>query len=184
LVVCEGIVTERTYLNSLKHLARNPLVQLEISKKHGVPKTVVECAVVHQTKAAQDAKRERDSNLLYDEVWAVFDVDEHPHIDIALDLAKRHDISVALSSPSFEIGALLHFQTQTRAEDRKKVRALLKKHLPEYDKELNALDLEDGYPMAVRRAVALAKEAADEREVLRNPSTGMYLLAQRIRSGA
>jgi len=34
-------------------------------------------------EAARDAVGERDDNLRYDEVWCVFDVDEHPRISEA-----------------------------------------------------------------------------------------------------
>jgi len=42
----------------------------------------------------------------------VFDVGEHPKLPEALDLARRHEIAVAISNPCIELWFLLHFERQ------------------------------------------------------------------------
>ena len=69
LIVCEGRVTERTYFRDLKREARNPRATVEIARETGVPLTVVQEAVRLRAEAAAEARRERDDNLLYDQVW-------------------------------------------------------------------------------------------------------------------
>lgn len=186
LVVCEGEKTEPTYFRSLSRLARNPLVQIEIAKEHGVPRTLVDHAVEQLEASQRRAKSERDAHLAFDEVWAVFDVDEHPHIPEAAQLATARGVSLAISSPSFELWPLLHFQDQTRAEGRQKIRELLKKHLPKYHKVIDAADPESSGEPAVahRRAASLAREAEREADPRRNPSTGVFALVEKIRNSA
>jgi len=184
-VVCEGRLTEPSYFRSLSHLARNPLVQVVIAGKHGVPLTLVWHAVEQLDESTRRARNERDAHLAFDEVWAVFDVDEHPHIPEAVQLAEARGVHLAVSSPSFELWVLLHFRDQTRAESRQKIRQILKGHLPRYDKALDASALEanNGPGEARRRAQALAEEADQEGRPRRNPSTGVYALVQRVRTG-
>jgi hypothetical protein len=45
-----------------------------------------------------------------DEVWCVFDVDEHPKLAEARDQANANGIQLAVSNPCFELWLLLHFQ--------------------------------------------------------------------------
>jgi hypothetical protein len=44
--------------------------------------------------------------------WCVFDVDEHPNIVRALQIAEAREINVALSNPCIELWFVLHFQNQ------------------------------------------------------------------------
>jgi hypothetical protein len=61
-----------------------------------------------------DPKRGIDPDR-YDEVWAVFDWDQNTEqVEKALIAAKRADVNVALSNPSFEIWLLWHFADYTR----------------------------------------------------------------------
>ena len=91
LIVCEGQETEPGYFRAFQHAAHNPRVHIKIARECGVPKTVVEVAIRLREEAKQEAKRQRDENLRWDEVWGVFDVDEHPNLDKARQLAEaRH----------------------------------------------------------------------------------------------
>src|SRR4051812_30794095 len=92
LIVCEGEVTERRYFYDLKQHARNPLVEVEIFRRTGDPLQVVQHAVDRNRAARADARRERDDNLLRDEIWAVFDVDEHTRLEEAKRLAAANGI--------------------------------------------------------------------------------------------
>jgi hypothetical protein len=61
------------------------------------------------------------------------------------------------------------------------VRSALKKHLPGYDKELDFAKVHPGYDDARGRAEALERAAEKQGEPLRNPSTSVYRLTERIR---
>jgi len=180
IVVCEGRVTERNYLRAFQHCARNPRVHLEVAKETGVPLTVVQCAIRLRAEARAEAKKQRDENLLWDEVWGVVDVDDHPRLDEALALADSEDIQLAVSNPSFELWALLHFQDQRAFVSRQEARAVLRGHLPGYDKDLDFKVMHPAYEDAVLRARDLDREAELHEARGRNPSTGVYRLTHAI----
>ncbi len=181
LVVCEGEKTEPTYFDGLAHEEEVRLLQVEIVKSGGVPKTVVERAVAMKRAARAEAKRQRDANLDYDEVWCVFDVDDHPHLREALDQAKANSIEIALSNPCFELWIVLHFQDQRAHIERKKLQHLCRGYMPRYIKVAAYADLKHLYETAVARARALAKWQEEQDRVAANPSTGVYLLTERLR---
>lgn len=182
LVVCEGRETERRYIEAFQHAVRNPRVHVEVARETGVPKTVVKEAIALRERAEQEALRERDENLRWDEVWGVFDVDDHPSLAEAVELAGRHAIRVAVSNPCFELWALLHFQDQQAHIERGKLRAALQRHLRGYDKVLDFDRMHPGYEEALRRATALADRAARDGEPGRNPTTDVPRLTESIRS--
>ena len=182
LVVCEGRETERRYLESFRQEVRNPRVRLTIARETGVPLTVVTDAIRLKEEAEQSAKRERDVNLRYDDVWAVFDVDEHPKLAEACDLADRNGVQLAVSNPCFELWALLHFQDQRAHLERHKARAAVQIHIPGYNKLLDFPKMHPGYEAAVRRARGLADVAVHHGAPRRNPTTEVYRLTELIRN--
>jgi hypothetical protein len=183
LVVVEGGVTEAGYFKSLRAAFRNPLVAVEIDDEGGVPKTLVERAAERKKAAERDAKSRRDEFLRYDEVWCVFDVDEHPHLQDARQQAQAHGIGLAVSNPCFELWALLHFQPQTAFLERGDARSRLKRHLSGYDKALPFARLHPHYAEAVLRAEELDRRRDDADDPGGNPSTGVYRLTESIREG-
>src|SRR5688572_17963050 len=122
LVVCEGAVTERAYLESLRRHFANRLVRIRFDDRGAVPLTLVERAIELRTQAEADAARTDDGFLRYDEVWCVFDVDEHPNLDASRRLAIEAGIEIALSNPCFELWLLLHFVTHTAYVTRSEAR--------------------------------------------------------------
>lgn len=183
LVVCEGKVTEPEYFKAFQHEVRNRLVHVEIDKQAGVPLTVVNRAIDMDGEAKAEAKRRREDDLKYDDVWCVFDVDEHPNLTEALDLANRSGVKVALSNPCIELWALLHFQEQNEQIHRHEAQRALKAHLPRYDKVLDFDKMKASYEKAVERARSLQKKAEATGDPIRNPSTAVYLLTELIRIG-
>lgn len=184
LIVCEGEETEPSYFRAFQHEVRNPCVHVEIADETGVPRTVVEAAQRLKDDADGEATRQRDDNLRYDEVWGVFDIDDHPKINEAQDIARAHGIHLAISNPCFELWALLHFQDQRAHIARDKARRALKRYLPHYDKVLDFEVAHRGYPDAVRRAQELDGQAEQLNEHGRNPSTGVHRLTESIRRDA
>lgn len=182
LVVCEGKKTEPRYLRQFQHHVRNPRVHIEALGPAGVPLTVVQTAVQQRALADDEAKRQRDENLRWDQVWAVFDMDDHPNVAEAKQLALEHDIALAVSNPCFELWAYLHFSDQGGHIHRDKLRAALQKHLPGYDKELAFAKLHGGYDVAVKRARQLDDAAAHAGRAGRNPTTGVYQLTEIIKT--
>jgi hypothetical protein len=181
LVVCEGKVTEPRYFRALRHEFRNPAIEIEIDDQHGTPKTLVAHAARRKKAAAREAQQRKDAFLAYDEVWCVFDVDEHPLLDDARQQARDNGVSLAISNPCFELWALLHFREQAAAEPRQRIRQTLKTHIPDYDKELPARLLISLIEEAMQRARHLDHLAELAGVPGKNPSTGVHLLVERIR---
>lgn len=180
LLVCEGRVTEPEYFRGFERWVRNSTVEVVIPDDHGVPLTLVEHAHRCNREASQRAARERDSYLSYDEVWCVFDVDEHPRLNEAVQLAQARGIQVAISNPCFELWLLLHFRDSPGARHRHDLQGMLAGFLPKYDKHLDFPRLEGGVPDATRRALRLEQDAAEEGEPGRNPTTGVWRLTDSI----
>jgi hypothetical protein len=179
LIVCEGTQTEPEYFKEIRHLERS-LIDLTISPG-GVPKTLVERAVEMKKAAVANAKRQKDDNQKYDYVWCVFDVDEHPLVPEAQQKARDNSIEVALSNPSFELWALLHFRNQSAHIERGPLHHECKLYMPGYEKRLPTTRL---YPL-VDDATQRARDL-DHWQVSRdcggaNPSTGVYRLVEQIR---
>jgi hypothetical protein len=181
LIVCEGAVTEPQYLEGFRIAQGANTVRVHIKAPGGDPKASVETAVKLMEEAADSARRERDANLRYDEVWCVFDVDEHPRLEEARRAADATGVRLAISNPSFELWLLLHSVDQMAALSRKRASELLKKHLPRYAKHVRFEDLAGGYDDAARRAAVLDNRHSRAGTEGGNPSSGVYRLTERIR---
>jgi hypothetical protein len=148
----------------------------------GVPKTLVERAIQLKRQAEGDAKRQRDENLLYDEVWCVYDVDGHPRMPDARQQARDNAIEVAVSNPCFELWLLLHFQDQSAPVRCAKVAQLCRRLMPGYVKSPPCESLMTQQDSAIARAVQLDKWQESRGKIGGNPSTGVYRLVQAIRA--
>lgn len=183
LVFCEGQNTEPQYLSGFKRWCRNPLVDVVVSPGHGVPLTLVRRAKEAKLEAERQAARERDDNVAYDEVWCVFDTDEHPNLGEACTMARDNGIEVALSNPCFELWLLLHFRDNPGLQGREDIADKLKKHVSRYDKHIDFAQYQPGYDSAVERARRLDSDARAAGEDGRNPTTGVYRLTESVRAG-
>jgi hypothetical protein len=181
LVVCEGKVTEPQYVDAFRIAQGANTVRVRVESPGGDPKALVERAVELRNEADREARRARDLNLRYDEVWCVFDVDQHRRLEDARGEATRSNIQLAVSNPCFELWLLLHFSDQTAHLSTKQARDRLRKHLPGYDKHIRFDDVSAGYADAMRRAQALDVRHAAACSHGANPSTGVHRLAERIR---
>jgi hypothetical protein len=181
LVVSEGRVTEPEYLRGFQRACRNPRVTIHVAPEHRVPRTLVELAKRYKEDAQTAAHRERDDNLAYDSVWCVFDMDEHPRVGEAIEMARDNDIALAISNPCFELWLLLHFRDNPGAQPRDKMKAMLAGYLPEYDKHVDYAAYSAGYEQAVTRASRMDRDAEEVDEPGRNPTTGVHRLTEAIR---
>jgi hypothetical protein len=184
LLFVEGRRTEDRYLTEWARRHRQDVV-VTVDRFRGVPLSLVKEAVARQ----RQEKREESRGLGrgYDEIWCVFDVDEHPDLPEAMDLARRSGIFVAVSNPCIELWFLLHFADHTawihRHDAQRESRKLLKcgKVLDSAAVTL-LIAQHDG---AVQRAQALARRhrenGSPEDE---NPSSGIWQLIDSIRRDA
>ncbi|GAB4136801.1 MAG: RloB family protein [Planctomycetaceae bacterium] len=169
----EGEVTEPEYLDGLKSEVKNPLVDIEVHGGIGVPRTIVEYARDRMKDAKKQAKRENDDNLKYEEVWCVFDVDDHPNLADAKEMARDNGLKLAVSNPCIEVWLWLHFAESPGMQDRNKLQKMMRKHIANYNKHVNYADYKNGYDDAVTRAKRLTEGV--------NPSTTVWRLTESIR---
>lgn len=181
LVLCEGEVTEPEYIDAFRREHANRLVRVEVYAPGGDPKAIVAQALERRAHAEQEAKRARDENLKFDEVWCVVDADEHARLADALRAADANGIKVALSNPCFELWLLLHFADQTGFLTVTEARRLLRRHVRDYDKHVRFADFRDGYLAAVGRAKHLEERHENAGTEGGNPCTGVHRLTERIR---
>lgn len=158
------------------------LVEVIVDDQGGTPKTLVERAVVKMKAAARAAKAAKDQNLRYDEIWCVFDVDEHPKLQDATQQANAHGISVAVSNPCFELWLLLHFEYQSACIHRHDAQSACKRYLKDYQKEINFSEVANRVNMAISQAERLEKWQDERGCSGENPSTTVHHLVGRIRS--
>jgi hypothetical protein len=176
LVVCEGEVTEREYVEYLRRTERIP-INLTI-RAGGTTKTLVETAV----RLQKEAKTSRDPNDHFDQVWCVFDVDQHPKIDDAKQQANAHGIHLVISNPCFDLWILLHFEDLRKHTHRHKVQSACRKHIKDYDKSPPCEQLFERFPEAERRATELNNWHASCGTDGQNPSTNAHDFVAKIRS--
>jgi len=180
LVVTEGAVTEPEYLNGFARWCANPRVEIVVEPGAGAPKSIAKTAKRLKQAAEKRARGEKDDNLRYDEVWCVFDVDDHPGLPEAKQIAASNGLELAISNPCIELWLLLHFREQPGMQSRDQLMALLKSDLPDYDKHVDFKIYQARYDGAAERARRLEQECVRDDEEGRNPSTGFWRLTASI----
>lgn len=183
LVVCEGHRTEPEYIRGYLAVHRQVAVEVVIHPERGDPKKVVELAKEARSSAEARRRRHGDPFLAYDQVWCVFDRDDHERFWEAVRMAQDNGLQLAVSNPCFELWLLLHFRESPGARHRDELRTLLRKdHLPGYDKGVRFDDLIAGVRDAIRRAERLAQDAERlDEDPYKNPTTGVFRLLRAIR---
>lgn len=181
LVFTEGAVTEEIYLVH-QHRRNRLKVNIEINKFHGTPLSLVRAAMKAKKSNEKGQKRK---GRAHDEVWCVFDVDEHPNLDEAVAIAHAHGINVAISNPCFELWFLLHFEDQTAFIERDDAQRCAKAYTKSDGKSLSKValeELETRYDDAKGRAQALAaKHVGDDTPFPQNnPSSGVWKIVDAI----
>lgn len=176
----EGERTEDGYLVHWRRAYRDRVL-VTIDAFHGAPLSLVEHAVAAKRQEAREEHRGR--GRAHDEVWCVFDRDQHPNIPEALDRAAVNGVGAVLSNPCIELWFVLHFVDQTahieRGEAQHLSRQLLNSDKVLTGSALNALAAR--YDDAKQRARQLdAKHHNDGSPPRSNPSTNVWELIDRI----
>lgn len=178
----EGERTEEDYL--LHWHRRNRFnVNVRIHPDRGSPRTLIDKAAEEKKKAEREGRRGR--GRAYDEVWCVFDVDDHPVLHEVTTKARDNGIHLAISNPCIELWFLLHFGDQTAYIDRAAAQRNSAEHLS-CEKSLSAealAMLEARHEKAETRARALdVKHAGDGSPPGWNPSSGTWRIVNSIAS--
>ena len=182
--------TEPFYFAAIQRVCARAQVEIETHGGVGVPFTIAEKAV-ERAKALRlgpRVRRKKDSFEEGDQVWAVFDRDEHPRFADAVNLCNAHGVRVGRSNPCFELWLILHEQEYDKTDDRHKLQALLKDLRPEYDpdgaKTPDCDDMIAHVEVAEQRADAQLRRREDEDNRFGNPSTTVGELTAAIREAS
>jgi hypothetical protein len=178
-VVCEGKVTEPQYLSELaKHSGALVAMNLIIKQAAGVPLSIL--------RKAREILLNRDDDFgQNDQVWAVFDRDDHPGVSMAINEAVAAGISVGFSNPCFELWLVLHYRDYDAPASRGQIQRVLKSLMPKYNprgsKEIAFDEICDAIERAEARAEAMNARRANERNERGNPCSTVYKLTREIR---
>jgi hypothetical protein len=99
IIYCEGRRTEPTYFAALKRACANALIEVETVPNAGVPYTLARSAVgrARELDLSRRSRKVLNSFEQGDEVWAVFDRDEHPRYREAIGLCE--DVGLRSGAP-------------------------------------------------------------------------------------
>jgi hypothetical protein len=145
LVVTEGSKTEPLYLEEIRagHHLHSANVEVQPGQLGTAPIQVVRYA---QQLFEEGDLRKGIRAKSFDQVYAVFDRDDHDSYFNALDVAQSLDgklrnderqpisFKAIASIPSFELWLLLHYEDVQAPMHRDAVMDRLKQHIPGYDK--------------------------------------------------
>jgi hypothetical protein len=110
LLFVEGARTESIYFTDWARRYRQS-IQVRIDPYKAAPFELVKRASEHKRSEQRNEKRRR--GRAPDQIWCVFDVDEHPKLPEARDMAAANGIHLAVSSPCIELWFMIHFIDQT-----------------------------------------------------------------------
>ena len=110
ILFCEGEKTEIEYFKAIGRTCSKTLIALETHGGVGVPKTIASKAIekARSLGLTPKSRRKKDSYEERDEVWAVFDRDDHPRFDEAVRECEQQKVGVGRSNPCFELWLILH----------------------------------------------------------------------------
>ena len=176
LVVCEG-TTEKEYVDELAKCIGNPSVQIRFCPERGTPDKIIELA--RNECREQTANR----NPGFDEVWCVFDRDDHEHFLGPIQTAIDRCYFLAVSNPCIELWLLIHHREAPGQLHRDQIKKMLKRFDVGYKKHVRFEPYRAGIENAVRVAHRMDSEAkAEGGKPFMNPSSTFYRLVSSIAS--
>lgn len=180
---CEGSRTEPAYFRALERHCGSALLKVESIPGAGVAYSVAEAAV-----KARRARPSGDSFAKHDQVWAVFDRDDHPRFEDAIRLCETGKVGVAYSVPCFEVWLILHYQDYHRPDGRQEVQRFYGSLDQKYDgngaKTPDCAVLMTRIDEAEGRAEKQLAARVSEGTPFGAPSTTVFRLTQAIRDAA
>lgn len=188
ILFCEGKNTEPGYFLAIRRSWTSTLISIEARPAIGVPLTIARAAVqfARDEGLLKRSRRRKSSFEEKDEIWAVFDRDEHDKYCDAVKLCETHGIGVARSNPCFELWLILHETNFDRPDDRHAVQRELKRLRPEYDRKGSKTpDCDDMVSRVIKaeeRAQKLLSRRREEGTPYGCPSTTVGELTKAIRN--
>ena len=182
LLYCEGKNTEPGYFDAIGRSVQSALVDIESVPAVGVPLTIARKAI----ERLRSPRRRKNSFEVRDEVWAVFDRDEHVGFNEAVNLCEQAGVGVARSNPCFELWLILHERDFDAMCNRHRIQDELARLRPDYEQSGSKTldDLVARVRDAEKRAARQLVRRRQEGIAYNNPSTTVGQLTQAIRDAA
>ncbi|CAM5335375.1 hypothetical protein MAUB1S_05817 [Mycolicibacterium aubagnense] len=186
IIFCEGKNTEPLYFEGIQRENRNSLIEIETIPAAGVPLTMAKAAIERAKSEGLLPKNRKKINSFetMDQVWVVFDRDEHPNFNEAISLCNSNEIKVSRSNPCFEIWILLHYENYDKACDRhdpqKRLSEICDTYSSSKGKRIEFKELFNGVNTAIERASSQLKRREEEGSPFGVPSTTAFQLVQEI----
>lgn len=185
ILFCEGKNTEPGYFAALRAMLKSTIIEIEIVRAAGVPTTIVKSAIERKKKRRIGRKSSFEDN---DQIWAIFDRDEHPRVEEAIGVCVGAGVGLAYSNPCFEYWLILHEEEYGSPDDRFEMQKYYSKIRPEYDSRKGKCpdfcDVVRRVESAERRAKLGIEQRASEGCKLGAPCTTVYLLTEELRRAA
>ncbi len=184
IIYTEGKNTEPEYFTALKRSLSGTLIDIEIIQAAGAPNTIADKA--RERAKNRRTKKGRSSFEEHDEIWAVFDQDEHPNIPNAIQNCQAANVGVAYSNPCFELWLILHYEDFNRPDNRRDVQRHLEKLCPTYNhnngKRADCTDLVKKVIDAETLAERISRRREEEGKPKAAPYTSVYELTRSMRA--
>ena len=184
IVFCEGKNTEPQYIQALERELQGTIIEVEVIGGAGTPATIAGKAIDNLRLVAR--KKKKQSFEKNDQVWAVFDHDEHPEVTQSIQRCRDAGVGIAYSNPCFELWLILHKEAYDKACDRHQVQKHLETLCPEYDcdsgKSADCSNLIENLEQAEDRANVQLARRAEEGSVLGCPCTTVQEFTQALRA--
>jgi len=187
-VFCEGKNTEPTYFRAIAKMYASAMVVVETVGGAGEPGALARAAIERAAESRRRRKKTADSFEENDEVWAVFDRDEHPNFSAAVAACAGAGVPVGRSNPCFEAWLILHIADYNRPDHRHDCQSYFKTLHPEYGLEHrkipNCESLVTTVEIAEQRAERQLRDRNDEGSPFSAPSTTVGFLTKAIREAS
>jgi len=175
IIVCEGKETEPNYFKALRQKFRLSTLSVKVISGKVAPISVVDCGI--------DEKRKIEEPT--DEIWCVLDTEDpnkNSSLLPAIEKAKKTNLNLAISNPSFEYWYFIHFECSSRPfANGQEMKRGLKAYIPDYEESTNAfLALDKLSSIAMRNAEKLRRRSSESWDIFPNPSTGVDKLVREI----
>ena len=185
VLFCEGEVTEPQYFEALRVFYRIQRLSIVTVGVGSGPKLVAGKAVQHYKDNRRDATRGKASFL--DQVWVVFDKDEHNDFESSIKRCQSVGIDAAFSNPCFELWLILHVCEMDMPLTRHQAQRICRERSLSMNgshKKPNSSLLIDGgnVPLAEERAAKQLQKRVDEGLRYGPPATNVGSLTKQLRS--
>lgn len=179
----EGANTEPVYFKAYERRIASATIELVISAAVGAPISILEAASGKLREITKRAYIRQNGDR--DQVWLVFDRDEHLKVPDVRAEAERIGLNVAFSDPCFEVWLILHERDYDKDEHRHVTQALCEIVCGGYVAKGRKLPDVHALMSKVEVAEDRAEKLVERREADGggSPYTDVFRLTQALRSG-